>query len=125
MKNYMMLFSIFVLSACATVTRGVNQGFTITSSPSGSQVTLSTGESCVTPCTLTMSRSGEFDVTFELEGYKLIVTQVVSQRADANRGTTAGSVLYAGAGLVVIDMLSGALNELTPNPLHVDLELDD
>jgi hypothetical protein len=126
MKIFLLSIFIFFCFSCATVTRGVNQALTITSSPSGANVTLSTGEECLTPCTLELRRGDDYTVLIELDGYQSIETSVISQRSDENRGSTFGSYMYAGLQGIAVYMATGALNELVPNPLHVDLEpIDD
>jgi hypothetical protein len=126
MKIFLLSIFISFCFSCATVTRGVNQALTITSSPSGANVTLSTGEECLTPCTLELRRGDDYTALIELDGYQSIETSVLSQRSDDNRGSTFGSFMYAGLQGIAVDMATGALNELVPNPLHVDLEpIDD
>jgi len=126
MKIFLLSIFISFCFSCATVTRGVNQALTITSSPSGTNVTLSAGEECLTPCTLELRRGDDYTVLIELDGYQSIETSVISQRSDDNRGSTFGSYMYAGLQGIAFDMATGALNELVPNPLHVDLEpIDD
>lgn len=44
--------SALALAGCATVTRGTHAPFRIVSLPAGAQVRLSSGEACITPCTL-------------------------------------------------------------------------
>lgn len=126
MRIFLLSIFIFFCFSCATVTRGVNQALTITSSPSGANVTLSTGEECLIPCTLELRRGDDYTALIELDGYQSIETSVISQRSDDNRGSTFVSYMYAGLQGIAVDMATGALNELVPNPLHVDLEpIDD
>ena len=63
---------------CATIIRGTEQDFAIESSPPGAEATLSTGQSCVTPCTLHLPRKTDFDVTFNMEGYETGTAHVTS-----------------------------------------------
>jgi hypothetical protein len=111
---------VFILG-CATMSRGISQGFQIISAPSGASVVLSNGESCITPCALSLPRRPGFDVSVSLEGYKTVNTNVVSQRAELSAAGTAGNMVMYGPG-VALDTLTGAMNELFPNPLHVDFE---
>lgn len=109
------------LAGCATVTRGTHGPFQIISTPSGAVAQLSTGESCVTPCHLDMRRADPFQVRLSKAGY---VTQTVSVRSIFNGASTVGLLSNAVVGGIVgasVDMSSGAMQSLTPNPLRVQL----
>lgn len=123
MPKIALLIPLVFILGCATMSRGISQGFQITSAPSGASVVLSNVESCITPCALNLPRRPGFDVSVSLEGYKTVNTNVVSQRAELSAVGTAGNMVW-GYGLqgVALDTLTGAMNELFPNPLYVDLE---
>jgi hypothetical protein len=122
MPKIALLIPLVFILGCATMSRGISQGFQITSAPSGASVVLSNGESCITPCALNLPRRPGFDVSVSLEGYKTVNTNVVSQRAELSAAGTAGNMVMYGLPGVALDTLTGAMNELFPNPLHVDLE---
>jgi hypothetical protein len=109
------------LSGCATAVLGVHEPFQIVSSPAGAHVSLSTGETCVTPCTLELPRSVAFQARVSLPGY---VTQVIPV---ASRTSAGGAVGFLGNGMVggligaSVDIDSGAMRSLFPNPLRVRL----
>jgi len=52
------------------------------SSPAGATATLSTGQNCKTPCSLTIPSDKPFSVTFSLTGYQPESMQVESVMAD-------------------------------------------
>ena len=110
------------LAGCATVVRGAHETFRILSSPSGAHVQLSTGETCVTPCTLELPRAMTFQARVSLPGYATQVVRVSS------RNNVGGAVGFIGNGVVGgivgagVDMDSGAMRSLSPNPLRVNLE---
>ena len=111
------------LAACATVVRGTTTRFEVSSTPPGAEVSANNGSSCKsTPCTFRLSRKDAFDVTISKPGY---VTQVVHVRSKAASAgvveMTAGNVLIGGLIGSGVDAMSGATNDLSPNPLHVDL----
>ena len=59
----------FSLPACATVTRGSSQQFTVQSTPPGAQVSTSNGFECqATPCTFRMPRKDGFRATVSMDG---------------------------------------------------------
>jgi PEGA domain len=116
------LVALSQVTGCATITRGTSQAWSVQTEPAGANARLSTGEECTTPCTLKLKRKSEFSVTISKEGYKELVTQVVSQIAGAGAAGMAGNVLVGGIVGVGVDAFSGATKELKPNPLVVTLE---
>jgi hypothetical protein len=113
----------FTLPACATVTRGSSQEFTVQSTPPGARVRTSNGFECAsTPCTFRMQRKTAFTATFEMDGYVSETRQVESKMAGAGAAGMAGNLLVGGIVGGVIDASSGAMNDLTPNPLLVEMQ---
>ena len=112
-------------AACATVTRGTNEAWTVETDPVGATVKTTAGFACdATPCTFKMPRKSEFDVTITKPGYKTVNTRVIHQTAGAGAAGMAGNVLVGGIIGVGVDALSGATQELKPNPLVVKLEAE-
>ena len=109
------------LAGCATVVLGAHEPFEIVSSPAGAHVSLSTGETCVTPCKLELPRAAAFQARVSLPGY---ATQVIPV---ASRASAGGAVGFLGNGVIGglvgagVDMDSGAMRSLSPNPLRVRL----
>lgn len=116
------LIALIGLSGCATITRGTSEAWMVDSRPPGALVELSTGQRCVTPCTLQLTRKHSFTVTLRKDGYRTVTTQVVSQVAGAGAAGMAGNVLVGGIIGAGVDAASGATKELKPNPLFVELE---
>ncbi len=109
------------LAGCATITRGTSQDFVINTSPSGANVQLSSGETCVTPCTLRRQRNEEFTVTITKDGFETS-THMIDHRTGGGGGTAmAGNVLIGGLIGAGVDASSGATQDLFPNPLEVTL----
>jgi hypothetical protein len=106
---------------CATITRGTSEAWTVQSEPIGAEVTLSTGQQCVTPCTLKLKRKHPFAVTVEKAGFETVQTQIESQVAGAGAAGMAGNVLVGGLIGIGVDAASGATKELKPNPLVLKL----
>lgn len=98
------------LTSCATMIRGTTEELQLTSNPLGAKATLSNGQSCVTPCSLTLPRNGSFSVTFTKES------------CDAH--TASVFPVLAGAGVIlggIIDYGTGAVYSLQPNPVLAGL----
>jgi hypothetical protein len=71
----LVLLGIFVLSSCASIVAGGPSILQTNSNPSGATVTakgLNNGEnlSGKTPMSFTLDKSSDYELTFELEGYK-------------------------------------------------------
>lgn len=105
------------LSACASVTRGTKQNFHVLSEPSGANVSMSNGQKCVTPCKLKLPRKTEFTADIALSGYKPGTVQVTSKVGAGGVGGTAGNILLGGFIGIAVDGASGAMQDLSPNPL--------
>lgn len=112
-------------SGCASIIRGTSQDFGVESTPPGAQAALSTGETCVTPCSLRRSRNEAFSVTVSLEGYNTSTHQILNpwSRNGTTTGIVGNAILGGGIGIGV-DAMTGANRDLTPNPLVVTLEPD-
>ena len=111
------------LSGCATVTRGSNTTFTVETDPGGAAVKTSNQFACdATPCTFKMPRKSEFDVTITKAGYKTWQGKVTNKIANAGGAAMAGNVLLGGIIGAGIDVSTGAMKDLVPNPLVVKLE---
>ena len=98
------------LSGCATAIRGTTQQISINSQPVGANVTLSSGQTCVTPCALEVKRKDSLQITLEKDGCQPQTTTLVPS--------------LAGAGVIMgglVDYGTGAVYDLQPNPLHVRL----
>ncbi|HTK34144.1 MAG TPA: PEGA domain-containing protein [Caulobacteraceae bacterium] len=111
------------LGACATVTRGTNAAWEVSSNPPGAAVTTTNGMQCAaTPCSLKMSRKSEFVATITKPGYKPATVQVTHKVGTGGGAAMAGNVLVGGLIGGGLDLATGAMNDLTPNPVTVTLE---
>ena len=116
MKARVLLFcvsivSILVATGCATMIRGTEEPLSITSDPDGATAKVSDGQSCKTPCQVTLKRNQSVLVKFEKEG--------------CDTETLSVFPTLAGAGVILgglIDYGTGAVYSLQPNPAHVILK---
>jgi hypothetical protein len=123
MKLRSILAAGLLLGGCATITRGTAQEFTVESTPPGASVSTSNGFQCAaTPCTFRMPRKEGFTVRLEREGYLAAEATVTSDMSSGGATGLAGNILVGGLIGVGVDATSGALNDLTPNPLQVTLQ---
>ncbi len=110
------------LGGCATVTRGTQEQFTVSSTPPGAQARTSTGFTCdSTPCTFKMPRKDSFVVTVSKDGYKAVETQITPHVAGTGGAAFVGNALIGGVVGAGLDIYSGATMDLGPNPLNVTL----
>ena len=114
------------LGACATITRGEHTAWEVSTSPPGATVKTTNNMDCdSTPCSLKMERKAEFDATISKAGYKTITIHVTHKISGAGGAGMAGNVLVGGIIGAGVDMASGAMYDLTPNPVNLNLEKDD
>lgn len=117
--------SIFLitLAGCATVTRGKDVSLLVESEPSGADIRLSTGQTGTTPSTFSVKRNESLVVTISKSGYETANINVTPQVADSGAVGAAGNVLAGPIGLIGagVDVASGAIKELKPNPVNVTL----
>lgn len=79
------------------------------------------GQTCVTPCTLTMGRKDEFSVTFSKPGFQPQTVPVETRVAGTGAAGFAGNVLFGGLIGMGVDAYNGAELEHFPNPVSVQL----
>lgn len=114
--------AVISLSACATITRGSSQKFAIVTTPTAADVKLSTGQTCVSPCDLKLKRKHGFTVTASKTGYKEATAVVDARVRGGGIAGGAGNIIAGGLIGIAVDASSGAMNDLTPNPLQLTLQ---
>lgn len=111
------------LSACATITRGSSDAWEVSSDPGGARVETTNGHYCeATPCAIRMKRKSQFVATVTKPGYEPAKITVTHKTAGAGAAGVAGNVLVGGVIGLGVDAISGASQDLTPNPAFVKLE---
>ncbi len=123
----MLKFTFLALSAaslagCATITRGKNDVLVVNSTPSGAQVKMSNGESCLnTPCSFKVPRRSELNVVIQKAGCEPQQIRVTHKTAGEGGAALAGNVLVGGFIGLGVDAATGASQDLVPNPVEVTL----
>jgi len=115
------LLLVFLMYGCATITRGTTEVLEIQTIPSGAIARLSNGKVCITPCSMTLSRKENLNITFEKDGYEIASSMVTSGTSGGGGAGVAGNVLIGGVIGIATDSVSGAAKNLTPNPVVVYL----
>ncbi len=114
--------SLFFLSGCASITRGTKEVLIVNSEPMNAHVRLSNGMTGITPASFKLARDSVLTVTIAKEGYKTAVVQVNHETANAGAAGMAGNLIFGGIIGAGVDAVSGATQDLTPNPIYVILE---
>jgi hypothetical protein len=79
------------------------------------------GFTCVTPCTLQVSRKDEFTVIITKPNYHTVEVPVRTQVAGAGAAGFAGNIILGGVVGMAADAATGATLEHFPNPVSVML----
>lgn len=116
-----LLVAVALLSGCASVTRGSKDTLVVESTPSGANVRLSTGQVGKTPTSFRLPRKHDLVVFIEKEGYEPLEINVTSQISGAGGAGMAGNVLVGGLIGAAVDLGTGAMRDLRPNPIQVTL----
>jgi hypothetical protein len=101
-----------VVSGCATVTRGTTETIAIQSEPDGAKVELSSGQTCITPCSFELKRKNDYLVFLRKDGFQPVEMQIESRIAGAGVAGMAGNVLAGGIIGLGIDAATGATGSL-------------
>jgi hypothetical protein len=115
--------ALLSLTACNTVTRGVEEEVTISASPASAKIRTSLGHECPrSPCVVKVSRKADFTAYAAAKGYRPGSLLVKSELSDkAAPGVIGNAVLPGGSVGLVLDAANGAMLDHTPNPAHIDL----
>ncbi len=132
--------SILLAGGCASVTRGTMDSLVVDSDPSGADVEVrrrdreftkaeieqnSVDDSGaivgMTPSSFRLKREGSYNVAVSKAGYQSVQSVVSHSVAEGGAAGMAGNILLGGVIGAVVDSNTGAMMNLTPNPLKVVL----
>jgi hypothetical protein len=116
-----LLSAVIVLPGCATITRGTNDTLQILSDPAGARADLSTGHTCMTPCAIKLPRKSNGVVKIYKEGYEPLEVTFTNQISGTGGAGMAGNVIFGGIIGAGVDVGTGAMYDLLPNPISVRL----
>ncbi|MGB9711272.1 MAG: PEGA domain-containing protein [Thermodesulfovibrio sp.] len=103
-----------IASGCGTFVHGTKQELSISTEPPGATAIIET-QSCVTPCTMTVSRKAE-KITIKKDGFEQ--TYELSKHFNAG-ATIFGNILWLLPG-IIIDAISGGA--MTIDPVNIKLD---
>lgn len=111
------------VSGCGSIVRGTDEPVAFLSDPPGAQVVTTKGYACpLTPCSIKVDRSDEFDATISKPGYVPQIVQVRTKVSGNGGASFAGNILAGGVIGMGVDAATGAALDHTPNPVNVTLE---
>lgn len=119
----LLLFTLSLFtSGCATITRGSKDVLVVESTPSGADVSLSSGQAGKTPASFKLPREDALVVTISKPGYETVAVNVTPHISGAGGMAMAGNAVIGG-GLIgaAVDASTGAMKDLKPNPIQVTL----
>ena len=117
------MYSLLVLSACATASQGTKQKITVRSVPQNAQVITSHGYGCdETPCSFDVPRNASFELKVSKPGFSTKILKIKPILSSVGAAQSLGSVVLGGVVAGGYDVYNGAVLELSPNKVSVELE---
>lgn len=112
------------VAGCGTVVRGTTEKVTVNTKPRGAAVRTSLGDKCPrSPCTFEVKRNKAFDAYATKPGYREGQVHVATKISKDGAIKTAGNFLLPGGSAgFVIDAVTGAALDHTPNPATIVLQ---
>jgi hypothetical protein len=116
------LCAVFVVSSCASITRGTQENVRIETTPQDAKVVTSFNHTCSTnPCIVSVPRKDSFQVTASKDGYISQTVNVGTKVSGKGAAGVAGNIIAGGVIGVGVDAVTGAARDHTPNPVIINL----
>jgi len=146
LKLFAAITLLIIATGCASVTRGTMDTLEVNSTPDQADIKIYRTNAGLTskeikkntiadpdnpgggpilgttPGSFELARKGEYRVVISKEGYKTTEVEIGNRISGAGGAGMAGNLLIGGVVGAVIDSSSGAMKDLTPNPVVVTLE---
>jgi hypothetical protein len=113
----LLVVSIPVLGACATIVHGSSQNVNMMSAPAGAKVSVNGMPMGATPAILSLDRRQNHVVKYELEGYQPVSLEL--KRGVS--GWIVGNIVFGGIIGLVVDAATGSMYKLSPEQLSATL----
>ncbi len=119
-----LLGSFLLAYGCATIMTGTSKDISITSNPTGARIEIASTDgkpvlTGTTPSSVKLRKKDEYIVKINLEGYKE-VTVAISHKFNS---WVFGNILIGGIPGLIIDYITGAMNDLEPGVISIGLEM--
>lgn len=136
---------LLLATGCASITRGTSDALVVNSTPSQAEVKIYRTNGSFTekeiknnqiensedpsagpivgktPASFKLARKGEYKVTISKQGYETAEVIVTNKISGAGGAGMAGNVLFGGIIGAGVDASTGAMKDLTPNPIEITL----
>lgn len=106
-----------LFSSCATIVSGSKQKISFASTPSAASIFIDEVEVGKTPFELKLARNSEHAVMLKLEGYQTYQTKLTKKF----NAWYLGNILIGGIIGLVIDPITGAMYNLSPDQINAQL----
>ncbi len=106
-----------LLSSCATIVSGSKQNVKFSSDPSTATIFIDEVEVGKTPFEIKLARKSEHSVMIKLEGYQTYETKLTKKF----NGWFVGNIIFGGLIGLIIDPITGAMYNLTPNEINAQM----
>ena len=110
-----------ILSGCATIMQGTTQELSVSSSPTGAQVTVNGQAKGTTPAVLDLKRKDNHVVRVTMDGYQPF--EVALSRSTS--GWVWGNLVFGGIPGLAVDAITGGLYKLSPEQISAALSKED
>lgn len=118
-----LLTCILTISGCATAYQGTKQKITVRSNPKNAEVITSHGYGCdETPCNFYVPRDTSFELKISKPGFTTKTLKINTMLSSIGTAQSLGSVALGGVIAGGYDVYQGAVFELSPNTVNVELE---
>ena len=123
-KLLILLFPLILLTSCATALRGTKESVTVITEPTSARLELSNGQMGTSPHTFLLNKKDPVTVKAIKQGYEPTFAEINPKLTGEAALPAAGNLILGPVGAVVggaIDLNSGAMYNLEPNPLIIRL----
>lgn len=120
MKNSIISCSLaltLLFSSCATIVSGSKQNISFASTPSAASIFIDEVEVGKTPFQMKLARNSEHEVMIKLEGYQAYQTKLTKKF----NAWYFGNILIGGLIGLIVDPLTGAIYNLSPDQINAQL----
>jgi hypothetical protein len=106
-----------LFSSCATIISGSKQNVKFASNPSSASIFIDEVEVGKTPFEIKLARKSEHSVMIKLDGYQTFQTNLTKEF----NAWYLGNILIGGLIGLIIDPITGAIYNLTPNEINAQM----
>ncbi len=120
MRNKLITCSLaltLLMSSCATIVSGSRQNVKFSSNPSTATIFIDEVEVGKTPFEIKLARKSEHSVMIKLEGYQTYQTKLTKKF----NGWFVGNILIGGLIGIIIDPITGAIYNLSPDEINAQM----